>query len=712
MKRRIKRILTGTLVSTLCILSQLLGTMAAIPRGEVKGAVEIRAWGDYLNYLNEPGDHTDPFLTTPKGIVSGLDENNNQLAGLAVYCLEAPKDSPDGVGVTLKDKEPVSLAMNYILKHGFKHGWDSSTDMSAPYSMGSAAYDYYITQMAIHIVNPKEPYQLSDFAAVAHRNPQIYEKIALLVNDAYEKGENTDYSLPLSVSPKKMHIQDWESYVYEGIEGFLSKEFKVEGDFQNATWTISDAAAVKIPSQAENPNGSFRLWVPKQTALRNIDKEITVTLNASRAKMESYTYKAPASNYQDLTFSQIIYHTETPEAAKVSIDYPAVAKVAVAKLANKTKGTKLREGRYMDEKIPAVYFPEEDLDFTITVTNTGNVPLENIRLQDSPEERLQQYFRGGKFILSTGEELESEKGKKVKVLSVEEGICILDRLEAQDSLELHFAGQMVEKEAFQIEDNLTNDVKVSAYYRLGEQEQQVEEDEDDKDSDKLHIRYGEVSISKLANKTSGVDLVDYRYKGKKESGLYEAGEKVDYKILIANTGSLALTDIEVEEVMSEKDKSCIKNGRLTLKEAEQGQIISKKNDTVSIVRSDDKGFTLDHLNPQDVVELHYVGEIKEEIEEEVTIKNEVFVRGKYPRDGSMVELEETEKMRDEDAIRIKKKKKTIITKKTENKVTPVSKKQVRESVKTKDNSYFLFYLSIGALSGFALIAAASLTKRQ
>ena len=712
MKRRIKRRLVEIFVGALCLFSQVLATIAAVPHGEVKDSIEVKAWGKPLTYLNLPGDTSAPFLTTPKGIASGEDEYKNQLAGLAVYCLEAPKDSPDGVSVSLKNKEPVSPAINYILSHGFKHGWDdSSTDMNPLYSMGNAAYDYYITQMAIHIVNPKEPYQLSDFTAVADRNPKVYEKIALLVNDALNKGNSEDYTLPLLVSPEKMEVQDWEVYVHEGVDGFLSKEYQIEGDFQNATWTISDADVIKIPSNVEKEDKNFRLWIPKEAAARNVGNEIVVTLNASRAKMESYSYKSSSSNYQDVTFSQIVYHTKTPVVAEVRASYPAVAKVAVAKLANKTRGTKLRDGRYIDEKIPAIYFPNEEVDFTITVTNTGNTLLENISLEDSPEDRLKAYFKGGKFALSFEQELETQKGKKIKVLGVGEDTCILDRLEPGDSFDVHFLGQMESQDKFKTEDNLNNDVAVKATYHVGEEGRDVEEDEDDKDSDKLHLRYAEVSISKLANKTTGVDLVDYRYQGKKEAGLYEGGEKVDYKILIANTGALPLKDVDVKEVMAKESKDYIENGKLTLQEASQGQVISKKKDTISIVKSDESGFTLDHLNPQDVVELHYVGEIKAEVEAEVELKNEVFVRGKYLRDGGFVELEENEKMKDEDWIRIKKKTKTTITKKTETKERPISQKKVTESVKTADTSLFFVYLSLGILSGLSLIATAALTKR-
>lgn len=391
--KRIKRVIISVCLGMTFLLGQILSVAAAV-EGPTVPAIEVRSFSNnFLVYLEAPGSTAPPFLTTPKGIYRGADRYGNDLSGQAVYCLEAAKDSPNNLLFQYGNGNKITGAMNYVLSHGFKRGWSSgTTDMDAKYSLGSPQTDYYITQMAMHIIAPNEPYSLETFAAVAGRNRAIYDKIALLVQDAYDNdAAGNAISTEFSITPEVNGAENWENYSYEGKEGYLSQEFSVSGYLENAVWHLSDSRAVRIPSDSNSPDGNFRVWISKEAVMESCGGILQITLEGSIAQLGGYTYSYSAPNIQSVTFQQMVFGQSQPAAYQVTAAYPEVPKVKVAKLADKTTGAELSDGRYMGSKIPGTYYPDEVVDYTLTVTNSGNTLLRNVKLEDTMEERLKKY---------------------------------------------------------------------------------------------------------------------------------------------------------------------------------------------------------------------------------------------------------------------------------------------------------------------------------
>ena len=155
------------------------------------------------------------------------------------------------------------------------------------------------------------------------------------------------------------------------------------------------------------------------------------------------------------------------------IEVPGEPEAKLAKIADHTTGTVLVEGRYEQEKITGSYKNEEQVIYTITVTNSGTADLYDLIVKDEMEERLLSAmvkdsvgFRYGKYRTKQGDIITGTKEESA------EGYyrIRLSCLHAGDSVELLLYGKINAK-AGELS-KLENKASVTAHYKKGNEEQQ------------------------------------------------------------------------------------------------------------------------------------------------------------------------------------------------------------------------------------------------
>ena len=301
-------------------------------------------------------------------------------------------------------------------------------------------------------------------------------------------------------------------------------------------------------------------------------------------------------------------------------------KLSISKLADKTTGVKLVDGRYKGEKEPGWYTFGETVTYRMIVRNYGNVTAKNLKVQDSMTEDLKKAVNEAEAKFVIPEDVKTEKGKDVKLTAGSSTELTIDRLEPGDSVSFDFKVMLKEKDVPVLE-KLQNIVKVTGEYEtLGEDDKPIPEDEDDTDEDKINVADPKLSVSKLADKTTGATLKDGRYQGTKSPGTYEAGGKVTYKIIARNYGNVAATDVTVTDVMSQELKNLVTDTAFTTK----GSVKTEKGKTANVRLEGKTKAVIDSLEPGDSVTLLFTAELKKEnLPSEKTLDNVAKVTGNY-----------------------------------------------------------------------------------
>ena len=304
-------------------------------------------------------------------------------------------------------------------------------------------------------------------------------------------------------------------------------------------------------------------------------------------------------------------------------------KLSVSKLADRTTGVKLVDGRYEGEKKPGWYSMGEEAVFKIIVRNYGNVEAKDLKVVDTMAEDLKKAVREAEAAFSIPEGLKTEKGRDVKVTLDSASQASIGRLEAGDSVAFNFKVLLKDKGIFVLE-NLKNLVKVSGKYQIpGGEDEDIPSDEDDTDEDKLNVADPKISVSKLADKTTGVTLVDGRYEGGKKLGTYEPGSKVKYKIIVRNYGNVDAESLTVTDSMDEAlEKAAKDDGFVT-----EGNVKTEKGKTVKVSLDGKTKASIDVLGPGDSVELFFEVSLKSGLSASQTLDNKVKVIGKYKAPG-------------------------------------------------------------------------------
>ena len=185
---------------------------------------------------------------------------------------------------------------------------------------------------------------------------------------------------------------------------------------------------------------------------------------ATTAKGLENTVKVTASKLSANTNLEALKSDKTMEDSdKISVERSA--SLRIAKLADKTKGVTLKDGRYEGTKIAAKYGPDSTVKYKITVTNLGSYTATNLLVTEEPSEQLKEISKWGKF--SQGSSVKTKNGKTAKV-TVDGVTAVIDKLASKDSLELEFDVKLKKDATNAV--NLNNSVSISGNYVVNGQE--------------------------------------------------------------------------------------------------------------------------------------------------------------------------------------------------------------------------------------------------
>lgn len=358
------------------------------------------------------------------------------------------------------------------------------------------------------------------------------------------------------------------------------------------------------------------------------------------------------------------------------IDIPGTPQAKVAKLADKTMGVSMENGRYTGTKREGTYEYQDTIDYRITVTNSGTADLYQLILKDQMEDRLFQSLEET-TILFAGGTYPTKKGNTVK--AVEENTdqpgkiktIRLDYLAAGDSVEFHLTARV--KSGTKAMSHLNNAVKLTAEYQSKQEEYaEIPVTDEMSDEDAITIGVPELAVAKAADRTKIGSLKNGRYVTKRSKGIYRRGETATFTITVTNIGTGTAKNIVVEDLPAGELSDKLKEGGFTLSQGDTFK--TTKNATVKVLTATKNKIVLDQLSAGDAATLEWKGNVKRDVSAGQHLENEVTVTAQN-KDGSY--LPETESMKDEDEIQI---------------VVPSTKET--NSAQTGDDTQTRFYLLI------------------
>ena len=187
-------------------------------------SINVNAPGSPLDYLKVSGDGWATLTKVMYAPVNGV----NRL----VYCLSSTKKTPYGSNSLSTDfKQGLQEKMNYVLYHGARYY--GSCCYNSAYSVGNTNKDYYITSMAVHMLNAWAGYENgyifpeNTINGMSAEGREIYYKATALANDANkyyksytsEKIFNRDFPT-LSVSGS----DGWKGFTENGKQYYRTKQ--------------------------------------------------------------------------------------------------------------------------------------------------------------------------------------------------------------------------------------------------------------------------------------------------------------------------------------------------------------------------------------------------------------------------------------------------------------------------------------------------------
>ncbi|WP_370780987.1 InlB B-repeat-containing protein [Anaerobutyricum hallii] len=221
-----------------------------------------------------------------------------------------------------------------------------------------------------------------------------------------------------------------------------------------------------VSSGTDNGESGQVLTLAQLPANDSVQLHFKVKLNskATTAKGLENTVKVTASKLSANTTLEALKSDKTMEDSdKISVE--SSASLRIAKLADKTKGVTLKDGRYEGTKVTAKYGPDSTVKYKITVTNLGSNTATNLLVTEEPSEQLKEISKWGKF--SQGSSVKTKNGKTVKV-TVDGVTAVIDKLASKDSLELEFDVKLKKDATNAV--NLNNSVSISGNYVVNGQE--------------------------------------------------------------------------------------------------------------------------------------------------------------------------------------------------------------------------------------------------
>ena len=165
---------------------------------------------------------------------------------------------------------------------------------------------------------------------------------------------------------------------------------------------------------------------------------------------------------------ELIVNEKPTESNKVNVTTPIkYPKLSVAKLADKTTGVKLKNGRCDGKKVTGSYKPGEKVRYTITVSNTGNADALNIVVNDTMSKELKAVLDKNSITFTKLDgTIKSKNGTKINITSKSNTKLVLDKFPAGDSVELTLTAT-VKSELSQSANDLNNKVEITGKYNDG-----------------------------------------------------------------------------------------------------------------------------------------------------------------------------------------------------------------------------------------------------
>ena len=325
------------------------------------------------------------------------------------------------------------------------------------------------------------------------------------------------------------------------------------------------------------------------------------------------------------------------------------AKILIAKLANKTTNAELVNGKYEGGKDAGMYYPNQRIDYTLTATNAGNVPVKDVVITETMDAKLLPYVKEFDFDIEKDDELDTTKGAKVKVIDFvkteDGGIITLDKLAVGDSVEFHLIAELVDISKFNLEDELDNVIKIVGKYNDDYEEKTTNEDID---NDDIILGVPKFLVAKLADKTTNAELIDGKYEGSKDAGMYYPDQVIAYTLTATNAGNTLLKDIVLEDTIDEALLPFVKEAGYVVA---QGDILSSVNgEDVEVIAVEDNTITLSELKAGDSIDIHYVVKLVGIDEIKVTddiLNNIVVAKANYPTEDGDIPAPED---KDEDDV--------------------------------------------------------------
>ena len=394
---------------------------------------------------------------------------------------------------------------------------------------------------------------------------------------------------------------------------------------------------------------------------------------------------------------------------KDKIHIPGLPMAKAAKLADRTRGAVLKEGRYgAGTKITGTYQSGDKVRYKITVTNSGSASLYSLKLTEKMSDELLGALDADSIAFEE-KEYTSGLGRKVRSSAEKDHSLILDFLAPGDSVDVFMTAD-VRKGAgnlFELENRISLTAAYNSGLKKGQgsvREAQVTEgfkdlpsakDRTDKAVDKMYdtirkmsfdqaLEYAgdfedipvtdlmtdtdhisipglpEAAVAKIADRTTGAEFSGGRWQGNRTAGTYEYGEDVDYSITVTNKGTADLYEILISDTPEEELDACLVKDSLRFT---TGKIKSEAGDDLVLSEAESSGDSsgpralLDHLKRGDSVCLHLTGKVKTGVAAREGLNNVVEIAAKYmapDKSGrlSRTFVEETDEMKDEDRINI------------------------------------------------------------
>ena len=378
----------------------------------------------------------------------------------------------------------------------------------------------------------------------------------------------------------------------------------------------------------------------------------------------SLTQDAIEKEYQrvsEAAFKDILKETDQAVPIPVTeemtdtdvISIPGKGEASAAKLADKTEGVTLVDGRYQGTRIPGVYSNGERADFSVTVTNTGTADLYDVIVKDVISADLRKYLDESTLVYPKGELLSKGKDKiRVSETDGKEGSLILklDHLKAGDQLLLHISGKL--SGVRETVTGLANSVHISGrYITLNDDGKKnkvyIEDTELCHDTDLIGAGAPELVVCKLADRTRGAVLKDGRFSGRKSPGTYRPQDPLVFTIRVTNRGAVPAYHVTIDDALSARMADAVNARGFVF--GRDDTINSMEGKKVHLEKAESGKLVIDCLEQGDSILVYYYCSIKKDARAAEDLVNEVTVGGRY---SGGEEIEKTMLMQDSDQIDI------------------------------------------------------------